>query len=236
MVKQWLRGRRPDKYNSTVGEVHFGSLRRVTPISREWGFDRGLPIDRYYIENFLERYTADVQGRVLEIGDNSYTRRFGGTRVIMSDVLHVTEGNPKATIIADLSSADSISSNTFDCVILVQTLQLIYDVREAVKTIYRILKPGGVLLATFPGISQTYDQEWSDSWCWSFTTVSARRLFEEVFSTPNVKIEAFGNVLTAISFLHGLAVQELSREELDYYEPGYEVTITVKTVKPHVSL
>src|SRR5215210_7162112 len=54
----------------------FGSLRRVTPLSRYFGFDRGLPIDRYYIENFLARQAEDIHGRVLEIGDNSYTQRY----------------------------------------------------------------------------------------------------------------------------------------------------------------
>ena len=192
--------------------MEFGSLRRVTAISQDFGCDRGRPIDRYYIENFLECNKGDVQGRVLEVGDNAYTRKFGGDRVAVSDVLHVVEGEPQATIIADLASADHIPSNSFDCIILTQTLQLIYDVRAAIKTIYRILKPSGVLLATFPGISQTYDNEWSDSWYWNFTRLSARRLFEEVFPSANLKIETFGNVLAAISFLHGLAVEELSSE------------------------
>jgi glycosyltransferase involved in cell wall biosynthesis/SAM-dependent methyltransferase len=214
-----------------LGKVQFASLRRVTPISREWGFDRGLPIDRYYIEKFLSRHKDEVQGRVLEVGDNSYTRKFGVERVTLSDVLHVKEGNPQASLVGDLTCADHIPSNTFDCIILTQTLQLIYDVRAAIKTVYRILKPGGVLLATFPGISQTYDNEWRDEWCWNFTTVSARRVFEEVFPAANVKIEAFGNVLAAISFLHGLAAEEITQQELDYHEIGYDVTIAVRGVK-----
>jgi peptidoglycan/xylan/chitin deacetylase (PgdA/CDA1 family) len=147
-------------------------------------------------------------------------------------VLHVVEGDPQATIIADLTSADHIPSETFDCIILTQTLQLIYDVRAALKTIYRILKPSGVVLATFPGISQTYDNEWGSQWYWNFTSVSARRLFEEAFPVENLKVESFGNVLAAISFLHGLAVDELPREELDYRDPGYDVTIAVRAGKP----
>jgi len=39
--------------------------------------------------------------------------------------------------------------------VFTQTLHLIYDVRSAIRTLHRVLKPGGVLLATFPGISQT---------------------------------------------------------------------------------
>jgi glycosyltransferase involved in cell wall biosynthesis len=220
------------EYIPPVGWVRFGSLRRVTPISREFGYDRGLPIDRYYIENFLACHADDIRGRVLEIADATYTRRFGGDRVTTSDVLNVAAGNPEATIVGDLTSADHISSDTFDCVILTQTLHLIYDVRAALKTLYRILKPGGVLLATFPGISQIVTDDWSEEWCWGFTTLSARWLFEEVFPAEKVKVEVHGNVLAAISFLHGLAVEELRKEELDHRDREYEVLIAVRAVKP----
>ena len=39
-------------------------VRRVMPISKKHGFDRGTPIDRYYTESFLEAHQADIQGRV----------------------------------------------------------------------------------------------------------------------------------------------------------------------------
>ncbi|HEX6050119.1 MAG TPA: hypothetical protein VFZ21_12650, partial [Gemmatimonadaceae bacterium] len=92
-VDAWLRGLRPDA-PPPPGAVHLGDLRRLTPISRAFGYDRGGPVDRYYIEGFLARYASDVRGRVLEVGDDSYTRRFGGNRVTRRDVLHVHEGNP----------------------------------------------------------------------------------------------------------------------------------------------
>jgi SAM-dependent methyltransferase len=216
----------------SVGWVRFGSLRRVAPISRAFGFDRGLPVDRYYIERFLSAHAADIQGDVLEIGDNTYTRRFGAERVTKSDVLHVSEGNPEATIVGDLTCAEHISPDSFDCVILTQTLHLIYDVRAALKTLFRILKPGVVLLATFPGISQISNDCWRESWYWAFTHLSARRLFEEIFPSANVRVEVAGNVLAAIAFLHGLAAEELRQEELDYQDSHYEVSVLVRAVKP----
>jgi glycosyltransferase involved in cell wall biosynthesis/SAM-dependent methyltransferase len=221
------RGRPP------VGKVDFGSLRRLNPISTMFGYDRGRPIDRYYIEEgFLARYADDIRGQVLEFGDASYTQEFGGERVTVSDVLHVDEGSPQATIVADLSRADYIPSDTFDCIIFTQTLHLIYDVRSAIQTLHRILKPEGVLLATFPGISQVARDRWGDQCYWAFTHLSARRLFEERFPVSNVEVEAHGNVLTAISFLHGLAAEELREQELKRRKPGYEVVITVRAVKP----
>jgi SAM-dependent methyltransferase len=204
----------------------------VKPISRSFGFDRGRPIDRYYIENFLARHAEDIQGRVLEIMDDSYTRQYGGRRVEISDVLDVAEDNPQATIVADLARADHVPSDAFDCIIFTQTLQLIYDAQAAIRTLHRILKPGGVLLATFPGISQ----ERGGDWYWRFTSRSARRLFEEAFPAPSVEVETYGNVLSAISFLHGLSVEELRQQELDRRRPGYDVTITLRAVKPEATL
>jgi SAM-dependent methyltransferase len=220
-----------------VGWVQFGSLRRVQPVSRTFGVDRGVSIDRYYIEDFLTRHALDIRGCVLEIANSDYTRRFGDGRVIKSEVLHVHEGNPRATIVEDLARGNQIASNSFDWIILTQTLQFIYDVRAAIFNLYRILKPGGILLATLPGISQIsrYDMDrWGEYW--RFTTLSARRSFEEVFSPTKLTIESYGNVLAATAFLHGVAEGELRREELDVHDPDYELLITVRAVKNADSL
>lgn len=224
------------QHRPPLGMTRWGELRRLQPISSCWGLDRGQPIDRYYIENFMARYSPDIRGRVLAIGDHFYTRKYGGDRVTQSDVLHVEAGNPEATIVGDLTDAPHIPSNSFDCFILTQTLQLIYEVQLALQTAYRILKPGGVLLVTIPGITPLNDHEWNQCWCWSFTTLSAQRLFAEQFPAENIEIASFGNVLAATAFLQGLAVQEVQTAELDYCDPGYPVTITIRAVKPEVQL
>jgi SAM-dependent methyltransferase len=224
-----------------VGFVRFGSLRRLTPISRRFGGDRGLPIDRYYIEHFLDRHggrseyvVGDIHGRVLEVGDAYYVHRFGDrSRIEQVDVLHVDESNPQATIVGDLTRPETVPRDAFDCVICTQTLLLIYDVHAAVGTLHAMLKPGGVALVTVPGISQLCRPDvdlWGDYW--RFTTRSARRLFEEHFPPENVTVEAYGNVLTAISFLHGLAAEDLRKAELDLRDPDFEVSICVRAVKP----
>ena len=171
-----------------LGEVDFGSLRRLTPISTNFGYDRGNPIDRYYIEGFLERNRADVRGRVLEIQENDYTMRFGADRVSASKVLSLTSGNPRATIVGDLAGGAELESNSFDSAIVTQTLHLIYDFRAALVTLHRILKPGGVLLLTVPGISQL---EWGEAWHWSFTVLSAQRALGEIFGFERVVVEGW---------------------------------------------
>jgi SAM-dependent methyltransferase len=231
-TRRWLRACWRGQPAPRVGAVKFGSLGRLTPFSYHFGYDRGQPIDRYYIEKFLQDSSPDIQGRVLEIGDRSYTRCFGGDHVTVSDVLHVSRDSPQATIIGDLTRADNIPSDCFDCIILTQTLHLIYDVRSAIQTVHRILKPGGVALVTFPGITQISSDQWRTTWYWSFTSLSAQRMFCEVFPSENLSIKAFGNVLTASSFLYGIAAQELDSKTLNTHDPHYELLITVRAVKP----
>ncbi len=213
--------------------VRFGSLRRVTPIHEGFSIGRGDYVDRYYIERYLEQNAGCIRGRVLELAENEYTVRFGEDRVTRSDVLDVRPNHPLATIIADLAVGDGIPANAFDCVILTQVLNFIYDVKAAIRTIYCILKPGGCVLVSVAGISQMAREEMN--YCgdyWRFTSLSLRRLFEEVFPAENVSVESHGNVLSAIAFLHGLALEELRKDELDYHDQNFEVSVLLKAVKP----
>jgi SAM-dependent methyltransferase len=215
-----------------VGHVNFHNLRRLDPISRSWGGDRGLPLDRYYIEQFLAFYSSDIQGRVLEIGENLYTKKFGTNNIVYSDVLHFVDGNPQATIIGDLSNAPQIQDNTFDCIICTQTLQFIPDVESAIRTLYRILKPNGVVLATAPIISKlgiVKDDPWIDYW--RFTAKGISFLFTQHFEPINIQVHSYGNVLTSVSFLQGLSTEELTPQELEYSDLAYHMVVAVRAVK-----
>lgn len=218
-----------------VGFVRFGSLRRLHPISRHFGYDRGTPIDRIYIEGFLERQAQDICGRVLEIGDRSYTQRFGGARVTGSDVLNVKSDVPGTTFVGDLADGSALPSDAFDCIILTQTLHLIYDLHAAIETVHRILKPGGVVLATVPGISQIDHHEWGHTWFWALTPRCAQRLFQEAFPPDAVNVQGHGNVLTSIAALHGLAAKELSAAEFAHHDPYYPMLVTIRARKPEAA-
>jgi SAM-dependent methyltransferase len=208
--------------------VRMGSLRRTTPLSRHFGFDRGLPIDRHYIERFLEENAHLIAGRVLEVGDSAYTRQFGQDRVSRSDVLNISPGHPETTFVADLAEGDGLPSDAFDCIVLTQTLHLVYDVPAAVRTLHRILRPGGTVLATFPGITPLSSDRWAANWYWALTPVSADRLFGEAFGPGQVEVRAHGNVLTSIAFLHGLAAHELRARELGVSDPQFPMLVTVR--------
>ena len=68
-----------------------------------------------------------------------------------------------------------------------------------------------------PGIAQLAPREME--YCgeyWRFTSLSLSRLIKKSFREEDVIIEAHGNVLTALAFLHGLAAEELKTEELSF--------------------
>ncbi len=216
-----------------VGRVDMGDLRRLTPVSRENGYERGTPIDRYYIEGFLVRHVEDVRGAVLDFYDDHNSRLLGNDRVTSVDILHRTDGHPGATVVADLVDAPGIPSSSFDCILLTQTLHVIYDMRAALATVHRILRPGGVVLATVPTVSQRAADP-LDTWedCWRLTGYAAHRLFGESFPPHLVESEVHGNVLSAIAFLHGLAAEELTPRELDHVDPLFPLLVAVRAQKP----
>jgi hypothetical protein len=197
----------------------------VEPVSRTFGFDRGMPIDRFYIERFLASRSSLIAGRVLEIGDRVYTERFGSA-VEQSDVLHATGESDQTTLVGDLATGEGVPEAAFDCIVLTQTLPFIFDVAGAVAGTRRALKPGGWVLATVPGISQIsrFDMDrWGDFW--RFTDASVRRLFADGFDP--VEVETHGNVAAASGFLQGLATEEMKREVLEQTDPDYQLLITV---------
>ena len=211
------------------GAIRFGTLRRTHPISSDFGFDRGTPVDRHYIDVFLREHAGDVRGRVLEVGDDRYTCAFGGDAVENVSVLNLVPTGAANEIVDDLAHSTLLAAETFDCVICVQTLHLIYELEAAVKTLRRILRSNGVLLATIPGISQISSDEgrtWRDHW--RLTCDSATRAFGDAFGNDNVSVRGYGNVLTSIAFLHGIAAEELDSEELDFRDTAYDLLVGVR--------
>jgi hypothetical protein len=224
VIRGWRR-RRPTERESL-------GLTRLEPVSRIFGFDRGKPVDRWYIERFLAAHAADVRGRVLEVAETTYTQWYGGDDVTQSDVLYAAPGHPDATVVGNLATGEGLPRAAFDCFVMTQTLQVIYDVAAAVRGTWNVLAPDGVLLATAPGISQISREDrrdWGD-W-WRFTSDSVRRLFAEAYGLENIDVQAHGNVLSAACFLYGLAAEELTEAELAHNDPDFELLMTVRAVK-----
>ncbi len=211
--------------------VDLGDLRRISPISQNWGYERGTPIDRYYIEQFLEDHRRDIRGHVLEIQEPDYAEKFGGDRVTQVDVLDLNVRNPRATIIADLRAAPNLPSDSYDCIILTQTLHVIDDMRAVVAECMRLLRPDGVLLATLASTSRVCLEYGANGDFWRVTEAGARHLFSDIVDSDQLQVAAVGNVLTTTAFIYGLGVHELSVEEFSAADPYFPLIVTVRAAK-----
>jgi SAM-dependent methyltransferase len=210
-----------------------GTIRRTTPLSDAWGFDRGTPVDRYYIEHFLAQERHRIRGRVLEVADSRYTLRFG-SGVERGDILDIDASNTAATFVTDLAQADALPADAFDCFILTQTLQYVFDLQAAIRHVHRVLRPGGSVLCTVPAVSRI-GRRYLETEHWRFTTASAARLFAEAFPDGTVDVRARGNVLTCVAFLMGMASEELSARELESDDLFFPLVVTISASKARSS-
>lgn len=203
----------------------------TTPISKFFGFDRGTPIDRFYLNQFLEKKSQFIVNNVVEIEENQLSLKHGGDK-IHSHIL--TYGPPKSanSFQGDLTNLTTLPQNTFDTFICTQTLNFIYDYEAALKGIHSMLKPGGSLLISVAGLSQIsrYDMDrWGDYW--RFSDLSLRKLLEKYFDSEKIEIKTFGNVYAASNFLYGIASEELSQKKLAVQDNDYQIIICAHAIK-----
>ncbi len=200
----------------------------VEPLSYAWGGDRGEAIFTSYLCDFLQEFAADVRGHCLEFYDDSYAMAYGKSAITQVDILHIDDSNPRATIVGDLTKPNDIPNERFDCIICTHTLHLIFEVRKAVADLYRILKPGGVLLVAVPQVSMC-DPGWHEFW--RFTPEGLHRLLSTAFVPEDVQIRAYGNSLTSAGQLRGLTAGEFTHRELNSHDPRFAVEVCARAVK-----
>ena len=213
-------------------EINLFSEFKNNPISRTFGGERGKPVDRVYIEYFLQQNCIDIHGTVMEIESDDYIKRFGGDRVLKKIILHVKGWGGKNVIKGNFETGEGLYEHMVDCLICTQTLQYIYDLKKALHNIYKILKPDGVALITVPGIkplSQFHEENWGEYW--SFTKKSVKNLCVHEFGEEHVEVKTYGNVKTSAAFLYGLCKEDLKETDFDYNDEQFPFLITARVVK-----
>lgn len=229
-VEEFAKEHLRKEYRNKYPVINAISQMDTMPVSRKFGMDRGGAIDRYYIEHFLEDKSSLIRGNCIEIAENTYTLRYG-KQVKNADVLHV-EGWGDHAVKGNLETGEGISEDQYDCAIITQTLMFIFDIKEAAKNIYKMLKKGGHALITVSGISQIsrYDADLWGSY-YSFHEDAVNKLFIPFFGAENVKIETYGNVKTACAMLCGLCQEDLKEEDFEIVDKDYPVIISAVLTK-----
>jgi len=220
-VKAFRRARRP---------VRWGNLRRDQPFGEHYGLERGTSMDRPYIDHFIDSHAADIRGRVLEIRDRRYTQAYG-RGVARSDIVDIDPSNRDATIVADLAAPHCLPEAAFECAIVTQTLQLIPDIRAALRNLWACLKPSGVMLLSVPAICRLDPDVGPQRDYWRFTASGLTVFLADLFPQAITHTEARGNVTTAIGFIAGLAREEISDREHARHDPHFPIVTLARVQK-----
>lgn len=222
-AKKFLR----EKYRMTYPLINEIARMDTKPVSRKFGLERGTAIDRYFIEDFLQKNKELIYGDCLEIAENTYTLKYGEDRVKNSYILHL-EGWGENAIKGNLETGEGIETDKYDSLIITQTLMFIFDVRKVAENIYKMLKRGGNALITVSGISQLsrYDADLWGSY-YSFHEDAMRALFEPLFGKDNVKIQIYGNVKTTMAMLYGLCKEDLCEDDFQVVDYDYPQILAV---------
>jgi len=214
--------------NRKLNAPNWKNFRHLEPISDVFGYDRGnQSVHRYYIDNFVASHAAEISGKALEVAERTYIERHG-LKVTEAAIIHYSEHKGDGSFIGDLTKVETLPKEDFDTFVCTQTFNFIYDFKAAIEGSKYLLKPGGHLIATVSGIQQIskFDaSRWGDYW--RFTGESCKRCFGEVFGDANVQITTFGNVLASVAALEGLSAAELTKEELAFSDPAYEIVIGI---------
>jgi SAM-dependent methyltransferase len=208
----------------------WGNLRRLRPFSESYGFERGTPVDRYYLHRFLEEHRHLITGRVLEIEYPSHTRQYGHDLTATDSVNIVAGTYPNLTYLVDLAQSEGvIPDDSYDCFLLPNTLCVLRNIEGCLRHALRVVKPGGVILAstgTFVPLTGARDDYWrlsAEGW---------RELTSRTWPGCDVRIEHHGNCLTTVAAMLGLALEELKSAELEYHDPRFPVLVTFYCRKP----
>jgi ubiquinone/menaquinone biosynthesis C-methylase UbiE len=221
------------KVTASVGSwrpVRWGSLRRTAPVNNDYGRGRGTSVDRWYINEFMSANADAMTGRILELQNGEWSSKYRDPATSTVTVLDVNPNNPEVTYLADLNEPDSIQPASFDCVVVPQTLQYLSDLVVSLRTLGRAVCAGGTVLVTMPTISKLDASCGPDADLWRLTPSGLARLIETALPDATHAVSGFGNVLTAVAFLEGLAAEELSAAELAYHDPDFPLLACARIV------
>ena len=206
----------------------WGNLRRTTPFSDHYGFDRGTPVDRYYVARFMEANRACITGQVLEIQSAAYTQAYGHdvrtSHTVDIDPSHGTD------FVCDLARSEGkLARAAYNCFLMPNTLNHLRDLKPCLREALRVVKSGGTILttvATLVPLTPDFNEYWR------FAPAAWEMIAAEVWPGCEIAISSIGNVLAATAAMLGLAAEELSPEELDDHDPRYPVLIAIRCRKP----
>ena len=98
--------------------IVFGDLTKITPVSRNFGLDRGSAISRHYIDSFIAQNEHHFRGDGLEVGETRYLSRHGDLLrskciLAISNEAVASRNGSNDILIGDLASLNPSEADRF---------------------------------------------------------------------------------------------------------------------------
>jgi hypothetical protein len=240
-IRPWLRNPRALGLHAlrapVVRQLAALRFRRLQPMFS--GRPVGTAIVRWYWSDFLQRHRNDVRGDALEVGTTSTIRAYGGDRLRSANAIDLAPHGSEVTLVADLSRADDISGERYDCFVLQFTMHVIADAEAALYHAVRLLKPGGVLLVNFSCVDAQFPTGMdmgtgAPLWVhWCFTPLQVHNLLHRAgLGSPDYSLEVHGNLFARMAYQLNMPAEALTREELTQPDAAWPVLVCVRAVRP----
>ncbi len=140
---------------------------------------------------FLRRHGKDVTGSVLNCGSNNdlygYRRFFpkcSRYRLLDLKTPEQWPGKPRDIVIADVQNMPQIPTDSEDCIIAYWLLYFLSNHRSALAEFRRVLKPNGILLASFIGNALKFNPNVLRRW----TPIEALEALEPFYEVEEVEL------------------------------------------------
>ena len=203
------------------GTVRFGDFGRLWPFSQRFGFDRGAPVDRYYLQQFVRSIRPIVRGRCLEIGGSLKNNWFYRFDVDEFRTLELEQSKRADDLVGDAADPGVLDPASWDSILAFHVLEHCPNPFAVVSNMCAWLKAGGHACIVVPCAQRVHNHPGD---YWRFMPDGLRVLFRD-FS--EVDVSTYGNPLTVVSNYVGLSHTELVAEDMDAVHPDYPVLACV---------
>jgi SAM-dependent methyltransferase len=212
-----------------IGQVAFGDFVRNAPFCPNYGFSRGTPIDRFFLDCFITKIRDEVVGDVLEIGGVQENRVRYRLQHASSYRTMDIELFPGVDFAGDAHDPAASPASSFDCILLFNVLEHCKEPSIVVENVHRWLRAGGKAFCLVPN-AQRVHRDPRDYW--RIMPDALEYLFRNFASA---EVFTYGNLITTIAALSGLGAEELSSEDLVEVNSMYPVVSCVTAHKTHGS-
>jgi SAM-dependent methyltransferase len=143
---------------------------------------------RTLLDKQLERLLPQLAGALLDIG--SKNRRYDALLAGTVTAVDLVADTTKNVAYANLDEQLPFPEASFDGVLCIEVLEYVHDIQHAFSELRRVLKPGGILIASIPFLYHEHGD-------WARYTPRAMGDYAAHFSS--VELKTFGNGWTVIS-------------------------------------